>query len=471
MKTLVTNCLCLAAINFAALWLGEAWLEWSSTRHPAGALLPLHLAVSFAGTLVWDRFSKTFLRMPGLAIHREKTLPAAALTAVFGVVYYATAVALGTRLSPGRMILVVGWQVSATWLSLLVCRQYEAWPATRRQKAVLARVLALTGGLLSCALLIGVVETMSFLLLKSKPPGPVTAFEGDYLTPGAFYRHDDDLGTALEPNRNVHCRRLIDGRQIWDVHYGTDEYGRRRTTMKPGSIPEHTAVFFGCSYMFGEGAEDSETIPSQFCELRPEYRAVNYGVPGYGTQQMLALLESGILPSQTGGSVRLGVYLYLPEIHEARVVGDMDVVNGFAADFPYYYMDQNGSPVRAGSFVSGRPWSTLLYSVLGKSNTVSLLGLNFPRRSSRHFQLTAATICRARDLFQKQFPGSKLLVVRYPLPSHSSTVEICRSSNVSIIELPAEFDPGADVNVHRGDGHPTPTANRFVAERIAEAVE
>ncbi|MFN9291648.1 MAG: hypothetical protein ACK6EB_26525, partial [Planctomyces sp.] len=145
--------------------------------------------------------------------------------------------------------------------------------------------------------------------------------------------------------------------------YSTDQNGRR-TTIVPGTRgPVSSAVFFGCSFLFGEGSEDRQTIPSVFCELAPEFVAVNYGVPGWGTQQMLSLLEAGRVRRETVLPVKLGVYLYLPEVHEARVIGDMDFVNESSIHFPCYTLDPARGVRRKGSFRTARPLTNLFHDV------------------------------------------------------------------------------------------------------------
>ena len=306
-------------------------------------------------------------------------------------------------------------------------------------------------------------------MLARQPAGPAKVYEGDYLEQGALFRQDPELGIALEPRRRVSCRLLVDDREVWNVRYSTDEFGRRRTVFPGTQTPTATAVFFGCSFLFGEGSEDADTIPSCFCKESSGYLAANYGVPGWGTQHMLALLESGQLPAQMFMPAKLGVYLYLPEVHEARVVGDMDIVNGFGSGFPYYELNATGQPERNGSFASGRPVTSLFYGLLGKSRTRALLGLNFPRRQPQHYLLTAAVIARARDLFLQQFPDSRFIVVAYPDPdSETLTLKTCRENGLEVLDLRQLFDPAHPSFQHEGDGHPTPAANAAVANAIVE---
>ena len=50
-------------------------------------------------------------------------------------------------------------------------------------------------------------------------------------------------------------------------------------------------IFTGCSFVFGEGVNDNQTLPYLYGKQNPAVRCYNYGFPGYGTQQMLAVLQ------------------------------------------------------------------------------------------------------------------------------------------------------------------------------------
>ncbi|MGV2336634.1 MAG UNVERIFIED_CONTAM: hypothetical protein LVR18_21850 [Planctomycetaceae bacterium] len=187
---------------------------------------------------------------------------------------------------------------------------------------------------------------------------------------------------------------------------------------------------------------------------------------------MLALLESGRLPSEVSEPVKLGIYLYLPEIHEARVVGDMDIVNSFGADFPYYHLVEDNTVARRSSFGIGRKWTTLGYNVMGKSSTLRLLGIRFPQRKAEHYQLTATIIRRSKELFERQFPDSRFLVIEYPGHANSPNVlELCSESGIAIIHLAEVLNPSDKNNYYVGDGHPSPSRNRIVAANLARKLK
>ncbi|MGH6898906.1 MAG: SGNH/GDSL hydrolase family protein [Geminicoccaceae bacterium] len=71
-----------------------------------------------------------------------------------------------------------------------------------------------------------------------------------------------------------------------------DERGMRRTYRDRNVAPERTIAFFGGSTIWGTGADDDRTIPSEFVKLNPEYAGYNFGETGFVAHQSLnAFLE------------------------------------------------------------------------------------------------------------------------------------------------------------------------------------
>ena len=69
-----------------------------------------------------------------------------------------------------------------------------------------------------------------------------------------------------------------------------DDRGVRRTYRDESASPDRVIAFFGGSTMWGSGADDDRTIPSDFIKLNPEYVGYNFGESGYVAHQSLNLL-------------------------------------------------------------------------------------------------------------------------------------------------------------------------------------
>jgi len=462
--------LLLSVCSLLSIKMAYFWVQWCRDWSPSAAALPLPFLLVVAG---WICLSRVVKQTGCISTTAKQTVRAFWQAWSVSLVLYALMTLRGADSSLGRWLTVGIWTGCVTAACLtgtLTLQQLRIRQLVSRSWKL--RLLAGGLGLGLCAGAITVSELVCGRLLAARPVGEAKRYEGTYLESGALFRHDADLGTAMHPDRRVSCRLFVGDRQVWDVHYSTDQYGRRRTVFPGTSVPEASAVFLGCSFLFGEGSEDPQTIPSVFCELAPEFVAVNYGVPGWGTQQMLSLLEAGRVRRETALPVKLGVYLYLPEVHEARVIGDMDFVNDSSIDFPCYVLDPAGGVRRNGSFRTARPLTNLFYDVARASRTRALLGLNFPRRTPAHYMLTAAIIAKSRDIFLQEFPESRFLLVAYPGGgAENLTITECRRCGVEVLNLQGRFDAADASMQHYGDGHPTAAANRITASSIVSFIQ
>ena len=136
-------------------------------------------------------------------------------------------------------------------------------------------------------------------------------------------------------------------RELFDVRYGFDMKGRRVTPTSDGEALAEV-LLFGCSFTFGWGLEDKETWPWKLGELLgPEWRISNYAYKGFGPQQMLSLLEEGMIETPSAPR-RIALFLaiehqirrnagllYQPSVRYAlRGDGSLER-DGFTTDSPY----------------------------------------------------------------------------------------------------------------------------------------
>jgi hypothetical protein len=69
---------------------------------------------------------------------------------------------------------------------------------------------------------------------------------------------------------------------------------------------------------------------------------------------------------------------------------------------PYYYVDTNGNLSRHGNLASGRPGLSILYGILGKSQTLRFFNIDLPLQPSEDYlQTTARIIDEARHIYRE----------------------------------------------------------------------
>ncbi len=299
-----------------------------------------------------------------------------------------------------------------------------------------------------------------------KPPR-ASSFEGTYATT-AFFHYDKNLGYIPKPNVTVESiRKYNDGEVIYRALYSTDREGRRITPVDSPQARKRFALFFGCSFTFGEGVAADETLPHFVGKLARCYTPYNYGFSGYGPQQMLAKLQSRTLTGEIRGDS--GVALcFSGDVN--RVIGSMYVYNGWAKDFPYYFLDGNGDLVRNGSFTTGRPLLSFFYRHLGTTRLASALKARHPYTiTDDHIKLTARVIEESSKLFKRQFNSDAFYFVQFPEAKNPIAVKLLaflKAAGVKVLDYSDRKEFSAKGFRIEGDGHPTAKWNEELAKLV-----
>src|SRR5215470_12176826 len=176
--------------------------------------------------------------------------------------------------------------------------------------AILPRTLFINLAVL--AGLIGAAEAGAWALASAPP-----TTRGE---PETFYARHASLGYVLAPSVLAHHRRAEGSTQSPSVTYEIDDRGRRRTPTPSRPTRSSFLLFFGDSNTFGEGLGQTETLPYYAAELAAGHRPYKCGVPGYGPQHMLELLNGRRFAEEVPEPEGHAVYFFIPA-HVARVIG------------------------------------------------------------------------------------------------------------------------------------------------------
>jgi len=106
-----------------------------------------------------------------------------------------------------------------------------------------------------------------------------------------------NIGLGLEnvPNATAESREYFHDRLVFDATYIIDGNGLRKIPQSVQGGP-HTAAFFGCSYMFGHGLNNDQTIPYYFLrDADRTFEGFNFSAHGWGAHQMLRELQTGLV--------------------------------------------------------------------------------------------------------------------------------------------------------------------------------
>lgn len=125
------------------------------------------------------------------------------------------------------------------------------------------------------------------------PPATRFCYLGHRSDPNAYFETDSELGYRFHPNLRARPGKLrVGGREIFNATTSTGRFGWREVPQDPRGRGD--VLFFGDSFVYGSGLSDEETLPARFSlAMKGAAVAHNFGVPGWGAQQTLRLLELG----------------------------------------------------------------------------------------------------------------------------------------------------------------------------------
>jgi hypothetical protein len=119
----------------------------------------------------------------------------------------------------------------------------------------------------------------------------------DHLTYShGYWEKDPALGGVPKKGIVGRSKRTFNDTVVYDVAYTIGPDGLRVSPPVDDSRLRGCALFFGCSFTFGEGLDDDQAMPWRVgVRTNGEYRIHNFGFHGYGPHHMLAALESGFV--------------------------------------------------------------------------------------------------------------------------------------------------------------------------------
>lgn len=245
------------------------------------------------------------------------------------------------------------------------------------------------------------------------------------------------------------------------ARYGIDEAGRRRTVRPPGrDVPD--VLVLGCSWAFGHGVNDDETLAQQLAGRG--VGAENWACMGYGpTQAYLQLrreVEVGSLPCRADGLV---AYVWVPD----------QLMRAW----------RRREWVELNAWISpGRPSHPVVDLEQGRLRPAGLIG---PAESvaedpllpglvdRMEWRLTTALLRGLQELAESV--GRRFAVVTPPVPGgdrNQTTIatlqELLAADQVPVIDLRELSGLPDDDLFYRFDGHPRAIWHELVAGALAE---
>ncbi len=266
-----------------------------------------------------------------------------------------------------------------------------------------------------------------------------------------------ELGFSNVSSKNVRSIAVGKKRLIWDVMYKFDKYGRRLTTIVPPAPAQRAIIFSGCSFTFGTGLHEGETVPDLVAKALPEVKVYNAAIGASGTNQTLALLQMKNFEDMFPEKESLFVYVY---IHDHIIRSNALYPALYWMKETPHYEWENKKLVSHGTIGEEKKWRTLFYRAMGKLFYPSSY---FPELSDAHYQYSCDLVEEARRHYESRGPGHKFVVVEHPLVADDRFAKCLQERKIPVLRYP--HSRSAD-DVIRGEAHPSATFNRMWSQRL-----
>lgn len=305
----------------------------------------------------------------------------------------------------------------------------------------------------------------------------VGIFAGYVESQSQFLENEQEMVTVAPSNPAAgltrHDRFTFDGTLVYDVVYTQDQHQLRIGPPAPAPTPSSCVLFFGCSFAFGVGVNDGETLAHQVeVQSHGRFRSRNFGRPGSGPHHMLEQIQSGFVERVAGCEPKYAVYEAITD-HVNRAGGRLIASGDWSG--PRYVLSPDGRPQRQGDikrYYAQWPTSKVIADLtqwLDRS-------LYDPVRPD-HVELFFGLIEESRRELQARYPGIELAVVYWDHEAserNPQLVEALRTHGDANLHLVSQMlPPRADwLGAYQlpYDYHPTALANQWMAKYLVEKV-
>jgi len=290
---------------------------------------------------------------------------------------------------------------------------------------------------------------------------------------------DAELGGVPAPDFRQEASETIGNNYVFkDVVYTTDHKGRR-SCPEVKQAKKH-ALFFGCSFTWGHGMRDDQTMPYCFQDMAGgEYQSYNYGFIGWGAAEMHHFLRDGAALDDVRQKEGIAVYDFIGD-HISRTTPR---IKEDRRDDLVFRLDKSGNldgPFSVYDRKDLRAWLRLFGDINGvlveASPSVRFFVNRFPfgpvSREER-VKATAKVVIESKMLYDSRFKGEFYVVIYEKDYLRDDEIRLfvsmLRENGIHVIAVPRMPNP-ADENIHPLDTHPSAARNRWVAGHLLDEI-
>ena len=240
------------------------------------------------------------------------------------------------------------------------------------------------------------------------------------------------------------------------------------------------SLFLGCSFTFGVGVEDNETLPALFAEKAPGYLPVNAAFSGYGLQHVWLQVTDNKFLDKMPYDKGVAIYTFIDH-HVDRLLGTPAVLNGWNHPLPWLNI-HNGEIAFRGTFADRDPLQYFINRYCRRTHLFRFIDNRIRKPdtagtvTSEMLDFTTRVIVDAAKRLHEHRPGMQFWVLFFPDTFLADEIKTrLEGTSVKYLDYTHLFDGCGftkDQLYYRDSNaveycHPKAKAYRLVAEQLA----
>jgi hypothetical protein len=282
-----------------------------------------------------------------------------------------------------------------------------------------------------------------------------------------------DRTLGFKNNPSTYGRRIMknpQGRLSFDSTYSIDQYGRRMHVEKRQRFCKKFIATFGCSFTFGYGLNEDETISYYLNTISESpFCVYNYGTSGTGTNYVAAIIKNTDFAVQIPEKKGTFIYVFMDE-HIRRSVG-LHPGTYYQRKTPYFEKNEKGELVSKGSINQMRPVFLGVLRYFEKFFGDNILKDRvFPSRSAKDIQYVCDLLIDIEKKIKLSYAGSSFVVYMHSyFPTDPEILSCLKENKIEYIEGLQIADRNEYTIPYHG--HPNAKWNKIIAEEIFKYLE
>lgn len=281
--------------------------------------------------------------------------------------------------------------------------------------------------------------------------------------------HDPIYGYKFKSPLETRTILRHENKIVYDKTYHMIGGLKRAVPQRVEGHKEGRITIMGCSFIFGSGLDDDETIMANLACLMPSYEIDNISLIGSGPNITLANLELEQYQAPKIGDNDIYIYVYSEAEHLTRANGFMIPLE-WVGTSPFY-KKMGDHLERDGTIEEAWPMRSKILTWMRKYISTPLgIDYDFPPIRDVHREYVCDLFEQMDKTIKSRNEKAEFFIYYYPMsPPPDDYYHRCFKER-GVATLPFQGIRGHELR-YEFDGHPNPSGAKKIAELLKENLE